>query len=250
MIDLWRIEPFYDFSPNPTAALRNRRDPAGSFTVPAQNGDIEFAKESFDGDFSDRSITGRIRSNVQGTRLIGSLDWSRITDSTAKTNYINRLYSLVDMGFHRYFQRAATDGGETASTTIDIKSVGGQPVISDLGNFYKGMVVGIDAGGEPPNPFIGTFVRCTAYNAATDTITVDTAVTVGDNVRVDFWVPPGIPGAFFINTLNEEDGGIACMVTGESPIGLNVENRVATQPATLDFKSRDLVREIPASWLK
>ena len=249
-VNLWRIEPFYDFSPNPSVLLRTRRDPAGSFTIPGQNADIEFFKESFGGDFTDRSITGRVRTNIQGTRLRGTIQWERITDSTAKTNYLTRLFSLADQGSPRYFQRAAVDGATGPATTFVIKSVGGQPAISTTGNFYQSMIVGLDAGGEPPNEFVGTFVNCTAYNGGTRTVTVDTAVTVTDDMRVDFWVPAGIPGAFFLNTLDDEDGSVACMMSGDSPVTLNVENQITRQPVEIEFTSINLLSSIPASWLK
>jgi len=248
-VNVWRITPFFDFSPNPSIFVALRRDPYGSFTVPAQNGQLQYVKEAFSDSFVDRSITGRIRSRVQGSRLKGTILWNEIVDSTAKDDLLDRLYVKADAGFERFFQRTDLDGGVTGSTTITIKQSGTEPVPSDTGGFYTGMIVGIGTTLEP-NPFVGTFVRATAYNAATKVVTLAEAVTASNNAAVVFWIPVGIQCGFFLNTLNEEDGEVRCFITGESPVYLDIDNRIPRQPVEIEFMSRDLVTTLSETYLK
>jgi len=241
-ISVWRFETFYDFSP---AVPAIRRDPVGAVVLTASNATIEFIKEAFSDGFVDRSITGRKRSRIQGTRLSGTLSFNKIIGISSgvqnATNFKTRVLMKQDIGLDRVLQAAETDTGETGVTSF-VMSEKGLGTLSSISNFYTGMKLNILTG----TPQIR---RVTAYNGATRTFTVDSAVTFTSGTDVDIIVPAGIPAGFYFNNQDNTTNEISCVLAGVSSMGVNVESQIFTQPFTVDIESRDLIEDIPTSWM-
>jgi len=236
-VNVWRFTQYYDFTP---AVPNIREDNLGSILVPATAANAGFVMEPFSDGFVDRSITGRTRSKIQGYRLRGELILPYVP-AAVHTQLLQRVLYRQLIVNDRIFETLVSGVDYGSVTSFQLDPIGSNPLPSSIGSFYVGMII---------NFGVGRVRRITAYNGASKTFTVDSAVTVNEFDTGQIIVPAGVPSGFYLNNVDSATGQIDCIINNESPIGVLVENQIARQPYTIEFQSRNLLSTIPDNWLK
>ena len=231
MINTWRIETFFDFSP---AVPAIRSIPAGHFTLPATDAEIEFITEPFADSAFDRSITGRVRANNQGVRMMGTISWPYMAFSDY-SNLKDDFIEMLNMGYDRDIEFIDGESNEAAVTTFTLAAA-----TSAVGNYYTGMKI---------RNLLGEESRITAYNGGTKVFTVTPAFSysIGDPLAIV--VPAGVPAGFYLNNQSGTTGQIECILSDSSPIVATVDKRIQTKAYRISFMSRNLMQSAPGSWI-
>ena len=191
------------------------------------SGSLSWQPQYFADKKADKSLSGRLRSRLQGYRLIGNLIWER----SLETNVIADVLDKIPFGVARRFWQGTTNSTGSVSTV----NISPSPATADT---FNGMSV----------TFNGANTRnITDY--ASGVITLNSAVTLagGETVNIDTYasMPTVVYFAPDANNPSERDEVIL-----DGTIDSAIEATIVRQPISVSLEGVEIESTIPTYYLQ
>jgi hypothetical protein len=191
------------------------------------SGSLAWQPQYFADTKTDKALSGRLRSRLQGYRLIGSLVWDR----SLETNIIADVLDKMPYGVSRLFWTGTTNS--TGSVTNVNITTG-----STTADAYNGMTI----------TFNNANTR-TITDYAGNVITVNSAVTLAGGETLNISTNANMPTVVFYapdaNNPSEKDEVI---LDGE--ITSSIESTIVRQPISINLEGVDIENTIPTYYLQ
>jgi len=191
------------------------------------SGSLTWQPQYFADKKMDKALSGRLRSRLQGYRLMGSLTWER----SLETNVIADVLAKVPYGVERVFWTGTTPTFGTV-TTFTITPA---PATADT---FNGMMVTFDGG----------FNR-TVTDYASGTVTINSSVSIGGTEEVQFLTIASMPTVVYYAP-NATDPTSVNEVILDGAIGASIESTIVRQPITVTLEGVEISPNIPGYYLQ
>jgi hypothetical protein len=173
---------------------------------------------------TDKALSGRLRSRLQGYRLTGTLQWER----TLQTDEICDLLGTLPFGRERLFWQSTTNTVNVATTTLNVADA---PAGAD---YFNGMT--IDFNGADTRNIVD-------YTAPV--ITINSAVGLSGGETLNIYTRANMQTrVFFGPDATDPTNTDAVILDGDVPSV--IESTIVRQPITLTLEGVDIEPEIPA----
>lgn len=191
------------------------------------SGSLSWQPQYFADKKADKSLSGRLRSRLQGFRLIGSLNWERSLESDVIADVLDKIPFGVA---RRFWEGTTTNTGSVTTLTIT-------PAPADADTF-NGMTV----------TFNNTNTRnITDY--ASGVITINSAVTLAGTTNVNIDTTASMPTVVYFapdaNNPSEKDEVIL-----DGTIDSSIEATIVRQPISVSLEGVDIESTIPSYYLQ
>ena len=191
------------------------------------SGSLSWQPQYFADKKADKALSGRLRSRLQGFRLIGSLNWERNLESDVIADVLDKIPFGVA---RRFWEATTTNTGSVSAVTITPS-----PATADT---FNGMQV----------TFNGANTRnITDY--ASGVITLNSAVTLAGTTNVNIDTLASMPTVVYFapdaNNPTEKDEVIL-----DGTIDSSIEATIVRQPISVSLEGVDIESTIPTYYLQ
>jgi len=194
-------------------------------TLKVQDFNFEFKPDFYEDSAFDKSVSGKLRSNIRGTRLSGSFNWNTSTEPSK----IRALVKLLGISYKRTIYSGTNT---TTATTTSIQLGSGFPAITD---YFNGQLVTIGA----TSPVLVTDYTSAGVVTLAESRTVantDTALfQLFENQRVEL--------QFSINATDYYS-----IILSDYSLNLLYNFTIGTEPIFMQYQSIERLTEIPSEF--
>jgi hypothetical protein len=191
------------------------------------SGSLAWQPQYFADTKTDKALSGRLRSRLQGYRLIGSLVWDR----SLETNVIADVLDKMPYGVSRLFWNVTA---VSTGTLTDVQITAG-PFEDD---YFNGMTVKFNDANQR-----------TITDYTSNIITLNSAVTVSAGQSVKISTNANMPTVVFYGpNANYPSQRDEVILDGE--ITASIESTIVRQPISINLEGVDIENTIPAYYLQ
>jgi len=196
------------------------------------NVDARAEMEFMDGQAVTQALDGFEYSNLEGYRLLVSMDVNNINDSTDQATW-KTLFNLLPSQFDRTFWTTTANGAGTGTASLVLQS--DAPTTND---YYNGAVVTDLAGGE---------VVITDYDGASRTATLASAKTWLNGATITIKVRPNFATLLGV-AVNDESADINYYAVEGNVFGILREFTIGRQQISIRLRSVERQATVPESF--